>query len=475
MKYRVSIFVVLVLLFFYTADVFSQVTGNAEEINFTSFSAFRDPGSNWKIAGSAEADPAKKHDLNYSKGNGVAVNDFSRNDRMHLITLQEYGDVELEMDFMMANNSNAGVYLQGRYEVQLLDSWKKNNPSSSDLGGIYMRWQPGRGTFEGTPPSMNVARAPGLWQHLFIRFKAAKYDPSGKKTEHARFDLVSINGIKVQQNVVVTVPTGSSIFNDEKPLGPLVIQGDHGPLALRNLKIKKLDADFKPVDAKREWWDVVDPVQVHTGARTTFVRAFAEHENKKLTHAIFFGSKEGVNFSYNLKQGSIIGIWRGHFLDMTRAWHGRGEPQVATPLGSVIHLPNALLFNTLENSGASWKDTALFDSVLLKGFTLNKDRCPAFRYSLAGANVLDSIFFTEGGDGISRVIRIDRTSDNTYFRLAAGTKIETLPNDLYAINDKSYYIRIEKKFKPFIRNSTNGQELLVKYSGVDGIAYSFVW
>ncbi len=131
---------------------------------------------------------------------------------MHLYTKEEFGDIELELDFMMAKNSNSGVYLQGRYEIQLLDSWMKLDPTSSDAGGVYLRWTPERGEFEGTPPVMNVSRAPGLWQHLSIKFRAPRFNDKGEKTENARFVSVYLNGVLVQQEVEVTGPTGSGMF-----------------------------------------------------------------------------------------------------------------------------------------------------------------------------------------------------------------------------------------------------------------------
>src|SRR5262249_45701970 len=81
---------------------------------------------------------------------------------------------------------------------------------------------------------------PGLWQHLRIEFEAPRFDAAGKKTKNARFVKVVLNGYTIQENVEVTGPTRSAAFNDEKPLGPLMIQGDHGAVALRNLAIRRL-------------------------------------------------------------------------------------------------------------------------------------------------------------------------------------------------------------------------------------------
>src|SRR5690606_29433465 len=120
------------------------------------------------------------------------------------------------LDFMMARGSNSGVYLQGRYEVQLFDSWTKTNPSYSDCGGIYQRWDDTKNRgYEGTAPLVNVARAPGLWQHLQIRFRAPRFDSKGMKIENARFESVYLNGVLVQQQIGLTGPTRSPLSNEE--------------------------------------------------------------------------------------------------------------------------------------------------------------------------------------------------------------------------------------------------------------------
>jgi hypothetical protein len=71
----------------------------------------------------------------------------------------------LKLDYMMAKGSNSGIYLQGRYEVQLLDSWGVRNPRPGDNGGIYERWDEARGKgnegFQGHAPRHNASRAPG--------------------------------------------------------------------------------------------------------------------------------------------------------------------------------------------------------------------------------------------------------------------------------------------------------------------------
>jgi hypothetical protein len=160
-----------------------------------------------------------------------------------LLTKGEFGDLEAHLDFVVPKGSNSGVYFQARYEVQILDSWGVEQPKPGDCGGIYERWKDGRG-YEGHPPRVNASRPPGEWQSFDVVFRAPRFDAGGKKTANARFVKVVHNGIVVHENVEVTGPTRAAAFeSDEKPTGPIMLQGDHGPVAFRNVRVRPLKLD----------------------------------------------------------------------------------------------------------------------------------------------------------------------------------------------------------------------------------------
>ena len=152
--------------------------------------------------------------------------------------------MDIEFDYMMAKGSNSGIYLQSRYEVQLLDSWAVLQPQSGDNGGIYERWDEnrpeGQKGYDGHAPRQNVSRAPGLWQHLKISFQAPRFE-AGKKTMNAKMLRVELNGVLIQENVDLSGPTRASSANDEVPEAPIMIQGDHGPVAFRNMVISNFN------------------------------------------------------------------------------------------------------------------------------------------------------------------------------------------------------------------------------------------
>ncbi len=216
-----------------------------ERVPLDSLASFRPVAANWQLAGGLAGDPRHDNLLAAAPGTGVLVCNPTKETRDHLLTKWEHADLELDLDFLMATGSNSGVYLQGRYEVQLFDSWGVKAPTFTDCGGIYERWDAARGKgqegYEGIAPLANASRSPGLWQHLHVEFTAPRFDATGKKIKNARFAKVVLNGFTVQENVEVTGPTRSAAFNDEQPLGPLMIQGDHGAVAIRALAVKRFD------------------------------------------------------------------------------------------------------------------------------------------------------------------------------------------------------------------------------------------
>jgi hypothetical protein len=227
-----------------------------ERVPLDSLAAFRPTRGNWMVAGGLAGDPRHDPTLTAAPGTGVLVNNPRKgapNDA--LITTWEHGDIDVDLDFLIPPGANSGVYLQGRYEVQIFDSAGVKVPLFSDCGGIYQRWDesrgPGRSGYGGHAPSANASRAPGLWQHLRIEFRAARFDAQGRKVAHARFATVALNGYVVQEDVEVTGPTRGSPFADEKPTGPLLIQGDHGSIAVRNLTFKRYGAAMPQLQEAR--------------------------------------------------------------------------------------------------------------------------------------------------------------------------------------------------------------------------------
>ena len=202
---------------------------------------WRLPIGDWREFGEVSLKEGQESALEVEAGKGVFVNNPSGR-TVNLISHAQHGDVSLHVEFMVPKGSNSGVYLQGRYEVQVLDSWGAIDISHGDCGGIYQRWIDGRGV-EGHAPAINASLPPGEWQAFDIVFRAPRFNENGEKVEDARFLKIVHNGVIVHNNVSVSGPTRSASFEDEQVLGPLMLQGDHGPVAYRNIIMQPLSLD----------------------------------------------------------------------------------------------------------------------------------------------------------------------------------------------------------------------------------------
>lgn len=197
---------------------------------------------NWRTVGSVYANRKNKEILEFTEGTGILVNVPDQDNKDHLLSTFEHGDIELELDVMIPKGSNSGIYFQSRYELQLFDSWGVKEPKHGDMGGVYQRWneliENSTAGFDGHAPKVNAAKAPGLWQHLKITFHAPKFDQSGNKIKNAWFEEVWLNGVLLHNNIELTGPTRAALYQNEQALGKLMIQGDHGPVALKNIEYK---------------------------------------------------------------------------------------------------------------------------------------------------------------------------------------------------------------------------------------------
>ena len=204
-------------------------------------SYFKTPAASWSIAGGVKADLTKPGALLLTPGTGILVNNPVNHNGADLFSNMEHGDVDIELEYLMAKGSNSGIYLQGRYEMQLMDSWGVTTPRAGDNGGMYQRWDDskpeGQKGFEGTAPRQNATKAPGLWQNLKISFQAPRFNAAGQKVENARIVRAELNGVLIHEDVELTGPTRGAVSNTEAATGPLRIQGDHGAIAFRNIKI----------------------------------------------------------------------------------------------------------------------------------------------------------------------------------------------------------------------------------------------
>lgn len=231
------------ILAFAVAAFTTAQAGDLVLFNGKDLSGWQEPLGAWSVVGAVTLDPANPKAFASQPGEGIMLSSAAGKST-NLISKAEHGDARIHIEFNVPTGSNSGVYIQGRYEVQVFDSYGKPEIAEHDCGAIYQRWDTARGKghegYEGHTPRVNASKPPGEWQSFDITYRAPRFDASGRKTANAIFVKVVHNGQVIHENVEMSGPTRGSKFADEAALGPIVIQGDHGPVAYRNLRILPL-------------------------------------------------------------------------------------------------------------------------------------------------------------------------------------------------------------------------------------------
>lgn len=456
--------------------VFGQ---SAKQIELNNLSAFKNPSKSWQIVAGVQADLSKPNTLTFTDGDGILLNlPDNRSKGEDLFTIDEYGDLDLELDYLIAPGSNSGIYLQGRYEIQLLDTWGATSVRSGSNGGIYERWDDtkpeGQKGYLGYAPRQNASRAPGVWQKLRISFQAPRFDAVGNKIQNASILRVEMNGVTIHENVELTGVTRGSMTADEKATGPLRIQGDHGPIAFRNIKITKFDAPRVPV-ADPNNPNAVDPILIGA-AENIVIRSFMDIPGElRVVHAVSVGSPVLVHYTYDMDNASIVQIWRGGFLNATPMWHDRGDGS-SRPLGTVQRFGKPMQsIAKLGNAQASWPADTSGTSYRPKGYVMDVQGRPTFKYMIHGSSIADFTSVMADGSGLTRELKIENPSNELFYRLANASSIVEISSGLYLIEDQSYYLRLDNVngAKALLRDQNGRKELIIPAG--TGLSYSILF
>jgi hypothetical protein len=168
--------------------------------------------------------------------NAVTVNGKSGDIR----TKRGFGDCQLHIEWRTPaevkghgqERGNSGVYLMGRYELQVLDSYENPTYTNGQAGSIYKQYS----------PLVNACRKPGEWQSYDIVFTAPRFSADSTAKEPARMTVFQ-NGVLIQNNVTLwgnTLHTGIPTYSTHSDREPVLLQ-DHGnPLSYRNIWIRPL-------------------------------------------------------------------------------------------------------------------------------------------------------------------------------------------------------------------------------------------
>lgn len=155
-------------------------------------------------------------------------------------TADAFGDCQLHVEWASPNppagtdqdRGNSGVYLMGRYEVQVLDSYRAETYPDGQAGALYGQY----------PPLVNATRPPGQWQAYDIVFHGPRFDKDGKVQRPARVTVL-LNDVLVQDDSELTGPTAHKArppYEAHAPKLPLALQDHEHPVRYRNIWIREL-------------------------------------------------------------------------------------------------------------------------------------------------------------------------------------------------------------------------------------------
>ena len=156
-----------------------------------------------------------------------------------ITTKEEFGDFQLHIEWrspaqvvgQSQGRGNSGIFLQGKYELQVLDSYNNRTYANGQAGSIYKQ----------SPPLVNAMRQPNEWNTYDVLYTAPRFKENGALFSPARVTVLH-NGVVVQHNTEIKGPTEYIGLPQYKPhgKGPLVLQ-DHGnPVSFRNIWIREL-------------------------------------------------------------------------------------------------------------------------------------------------------------------------------------------------------------------------------------------
>ena len=134
-----------------------------------------------------------------------------------LVSEEKFRDFVARYEYMIPKGANSGFYLRGRHEIQILDDSDAKEPRMGGNGAIYSV----------KPANEVVTRKPGEWQTAQVTIKGNKVS-------------LILNGVKIQDEVEVNKATGGELDQNLDQPGPIMLQGDHGAVAFRNIRIKPL-------------------------------------------------------------------------------------------------------------------------------------------------------------------------------------------------------------------------------------------
>ncbi|MFQ5929957.1 MAG: DUF6797 domain-containing protein, partial [Acidobacteriota bacterium] len=349
-----------------------------------------------------------------------------------IITREQFSDYKLHLDFLIPQSpadvhriwrGNSGVYLNGRYEIQILDSSGEEHPDKTSCGAINGIKAPDR----------LACAEPGHWQNMKVIFKAARFE-GGEKVSPARVTVV-LNGVTIHDNVEIPSQTtwGFSEKADDGALrGPIRLQADSSRVRFANIWLEPLwDEEavfyFPQIQPKTgdPWLDMDYGPFLTASIEAPWPERNVTYKGIAIPMKKVYGShrEEALIFDTDLLRYSVG--WKGDFVDLrgvvfdgTHKTHPRikGEPVFANPVApgwakqGAFDDPRPLPWGPLPREWAHFK-----------GLYLRHNRV-IFSYTVGKTSVLEMPGLEEEGPGstaFTREINLGRTAEDLILQVLA--------------------------------------------------------
>jgi uncharacterized protein len=154
----------------------------------------------------------------WSAQNGMLVNEIGKDEHgTDLVSEERFWNFEARYEYIIPPGSNSGFYLRGRHEIQILDDYAEGRPTATGNASFY----------NFAAPNQFTSRPPGQWNQVEVSLVGNRV-------------TVKHNGVKVHDNLLLDRPTGGELDGNVNAPGPFLLQGDHGAVGFRNMRIKVL-------------------------------------------------------------------------------------------------------------------------------------------------------------------------------------------------------------------------------------------
>lgn len=209
------------------------------------------------------------------------------------------------------------------------------------------------------------------------------------------------------------------------------------------------------------------------------------HNKKVKTNVISVGLPGGLNYAYDQSTCNVLSAWRGKY-PVPNKQRDSATPVMQVPTGAPVEFRNMPAMFSLAKPDGPWPDTLQANDSMYTNirYKLDTSSLPVFSYQYRNMSIEDYLYPGKENNGLIRRITMqsDSAAEPVYFMIGSGSFIERLPNGLYAMDDKTYYVQIlnagDEKNVSIVKDDAGGYRLLLLLSALGNDAsfsYSIIW